>query len=84
MILSYPGRIVCRLQALAMGDTGLAKCQSKIIRSGPILISNTLIFPSQMHNEYSTVSCLSEAVWLSSIQVVSLTVKACLKGLISQ
>lgn len=26
MILSYPGRIVCRLQALAMGDTGLAKC----------------------------------------------------------
>lgn len=26
MILSYLGRIVCRLQALAVGDTGLAKC----------------------------------------------------------
>lgn len=37
-----------------------------------------------MHNEYSTVPCLSGAVWLSSIQVVSLTVKACLKSLISQ
>lgn len=26
MIPRYLGRIVCRLQALAVGDTGLAKC----------------------------------------------------------